>query len=66
VFQSFNLVPTLTTEENISLPAHIAGDEVDQAWFDQLVSQLGSPTASLTARPSCRAASSNGSPARGR
>ncbi|MEO8476605.1 MAG: ABC transporter ATP-binding protein [Actinomycetota bacterium] len=37
VFQSFNLVPTLTASENITLPLDIAGREVDQAWFDQVV-----------------------------
>ena len=41
VFQSFNLVPTLTAEENILLPADLAGHKVDQAWFDYLVDQLG-------------------------
>jgi len=41
VFQSFNLVPTLTAEENITLPADLAGKRVDRAWFDYLVDQLG-------------------------
>ena len=41
VFQSFNLVPTLTAAENITLPADLAGTKVDQAWFDYLVEQLG-------------------------
>jgi putative ABC transport system ATP-binding protein len=41
VFQSFNLVPTLTAEENITLPVDLAGRKVDQGWFDYLVSQLG-------------------------
>jgi putative ABC transport system ATP-binding protein len=41
VFQSFNLVPTLTARENITLPADLAGTKVDQAWFDYLVDQLG-------------------------
>jgi putative ABC transport system ATP-binding protein len=41
VFQSFNLVPTLTAGENITLPADLAGVKVDQAWFDYLVGQLG-------------------------
>jgi putative ABC transport system ATP-binding protein len=41
VFQSFNLVPTLTATENITLPADLAGVEVDQAWFDYLVRALG-------------------------
>jgi putative ABC transport system ATP-binding protein len=41
VFQSFNLVPTLTAGENITLPADLAGTKVDKAWFDYLVQQLG-------------------------
>jgi putative ABC transport system ATP-binding protein len=41
VFQSFNLVPTLTAGENITLPADLAGTKVDRAWFDYLVGQLG-------------------------
>jgi len=41
VFQSFNLVPTLTAAENITLPADLAGKKVDQEWFDYLVQQLG-------------------------
>ena len=41
VFQSFNLVPTLTAGENITLPVDLAGAEVDQAWFDYLVEALG-------------------------
>jgi putative ABC transport system ATP-binding protein len=41
VFQSFNLVPTLTARENITLPADLAGRKVDQDWFDYLVAQLG-------------------------
>jgi putative ABC transport system ATP-binding protein len=41
VFQSFNLVPTLTAEENIVLPAALAGVDIDRAWFDELVGQLG-------------------------
>jgi putative ABC transport system ATP-binding protein len=41
VFQSFNLVPTLSAGENITLPADLAGTKVDRAWFDYLVGQLG-------------------------
>jgi len=41
VFQSFNLVPTLTAGENITLPADLAGRPVDRPWFDDLVQQLG-------------------------
>ena len=37
VFQAFNLVPTLTAEENITLPLDIAGRDVDRPWFDQVV-----------------------------
>ena len=40
VFQSFNLVPTLTAQENILLPADLAGRTVDHDWFDYLVDQL--------------------------
>jgi len=41
VFQSFNLVPTLTAEENIRLPRRLAGKPVDEAWFDTVVTTLG-------------------------
>ena len=41
VFQSFNLVPTLTAGENITLPVDLAGRKVDRDWFDYLVAQLG-------------------------
>jgi putative ABC transport system ATP-binding protein len=41
VFQSFNLIPTLSATENITLPAALAGRKVDQGWFDYLVKQLG-------------------------
>src|SRR6202142_2252231 len=41
VFQSFNLVPTLTAAENITLPTALAGRKVDQEWLDYLVKQLG-------------------------
>jgi putative ABC transport system ATP-binding protein len=41
IFQSFNLVPTLTAGENITLPADLAGRKVDREWFDYLVGQLG-------------------------
>jgi len=41
VFQSFNLVPTLSAAENITLPLDLAGLKIDQAWFDHLVVALG-------------------------
>ncbi|MGL5816724.1 MAG: ABC transporter ATP-binding protein [Phycicoccus sp.] len=37
VFQAFNLVPTLTAEENILLPLAIAGRRPEPAWFDEVV-----------------------------
>ena len=41
VFQSFNLVPTLTAEENILLPLSLAGRKPDRAWFDAVVDAIG-------------------------
>ena len=40
VFQSFNLLPTLTAEENITLPADLAGRDVDPTWFETVVAKL--------------------------
>jgi putative ABC transport system ATP-binding protein len=37
VFQAFNLLPTLTVEENILLPPRIAGDEIDRDWLERLL-----------------------------
>jgi putative ABC transport system ATP-binding protein len=37
VFQAFNLIPTLTARENITLPLDIAGRDVDKSWFDTIV-----------------------------
>ena len=41
IFQSFNLVPTLTAAENITLPTNIAGGKVDPNWFDEVTDRLG-------------------------
>jgi len=41
VFQSFNLIPTLSAKENVLLPLLIAGEKEDVAWFDQVVGILG-------------------------
>ncbi len=41
IFQSFNLVPVLTAEENILLPLSIAGREPDRAWVEQLIDIVG-------------------------
>jgi putative ABC transport system ATP-binding protein len=51
VFQSFNLVPTLTAAENITLPLSLAGTRLDKGWFGSLVEQLGLGDR-LTHRPS--------------
>jgi putative ABC transport system ATP-binding protein len=41
VFQQFNLLPTLTAGENITLPLDIAGRKPDQAWFKEVVAAVG-------------------------
>ena len=41
VFQSFNLLPMLTAEQNILLPLRLAGQRPDRAWYDGVVDALG-------------------------
>jgi putative ABC transport system ATP-binding protein len=41
VFQAFNLVPTLTAQDNIALPLRLAGRKGDTAWIEQVVQTLG-------------------------
>lgn len=41
VFQAFNLVPTLTAEENIVLPLAIAGRKPDATWFARVIETVG-------------------------
>jgi putative ABC transport system ATP-binding protein len=41
VFQAFNLLPTLTAQENILLPLQLAGRKVDQAWYEAVVDRVG-------------------------
>jgi len=41
VFQAFNLVPTLTAIENITLPMLLAGRDADQEWVDHVVETVG-------------------------
>ena len=41
VFQAFNLIPTLTAAENITLPLDIAGRSVERSWFDEVVDTIG-------------------------
>ena len=40
VFQSFNLVPTLTAGENILLPLSIAGRKPDPEWYDSVIATV--------------------------
>ncbi|HEU4426007.1 MAG TPA: ABC transporter ATP-binding protein [Pilimelia sp.] len=41
IFQQFNLLPTLTAQENILLPLSIAGRKPDRGWFDTVVDTVG-------------------------
>jgi putative ABC transport system ATP-binding protein len=41
VFQAYNLLPTLSAAENITLPMDIAGRKPDRAWLDKVVETLG-------------------------
>ncbi|HEY6379946.1 MAG TPA: ABC transporter ATP-binding protein [Candidatus Dormibacteraeota bacterium] len=40
IFQAYNLVPTLSAADNITLPLDIAGKSVDRQWFDNVVEVL--------------------------
>ncbi len=50
VFQAFNLLPTLTAAENITLPLAIAGTRPDSAWYDRVIDAVGLRTR-LSHRP---------------
>ena len=41
VFQAYNLVPTLSALENITLPMDLAGVDPDQAWLDEVIDTVG-------------------------
>jgi putative ABC transport system ATP-binding protein len=41
IFQSFNLIPTLTALENITLPMDIAGRKADREWLDTVIDTVG-------------------------
>jgi len=41
IFQTFNLIPTLTALENITLPISLAGNKPDEAWLDRIVDTVG-------------------------
>jgi putative ABC transport system ATP-binding protein len=51
IFQQFNLLPTLSAEENITLPLAIAGRKADAGWFTSVVEAVGLADR-LTHRPS--------------
>jgi putative ABC transport system ATP-binding protein len=41
IFQAYNLIPTLTARENITLPMDLGGQEVDQAWLHTVIEAMG-------------------------
>jgi putative ABC transport system ATP-binding protein len=41
IFQAFNLLPTLTALENITLPMDIAGRKPDKEWLDRVIGMVG-------------------------
>lgn len=41
VFQSYNLLPALTVQDNITLPLRMAGKPVDRAWANEIVERVG-------------------------
>jgi len=41
VFQAFNLIPTLTARENITLPVDLARGSLDRDWFDEVIDVVG-------------------------
>ncbi|MFJ5547703.1 ABC transporter ATP-binding protein [Streptomyces sp. NPDC093225] len=41
IFQAFNLLPTLTALENITLPMDIAGRKADKQWLDKVIEMVG-------------------------
>jgi putative ABC transport system ATP-binding protein len=41
IFQSYNLLPVLTAEENVLLPVRIAGERADPAWLETLIETVG-------------------------
>ena len=60
IFQAFNLIPTLTAAENITLPMKLAGRKPDRAWFDNVVDTVGlAQPARATARRSSPVVSSS-------
>ena len=54
IFQSFNLLPTLTAAENIVLPMRIAGRKPDELWVASIVETVGLTDRLGTARAALR------------
>tara|TARA_B100001250_G_scaffold117326_1_gene99564 strand:- start:1977 stop:2705 length:729 start_codon:yes stop_codon:yes gene_type:complete len=40
IFQAFNLIPTLTAEENITLPSSVAGKKPEQDWVEKIINTM--------------------------
>jgi putative ABC transport system ATP-binding protein len=51
IFQFFNLLPMLTAEENVLVPARIAGEDPEEGWYRDLIDKVGLRDR-LTHRPS--------------
>ena len=41
IFQAYNLIPTLTVQDNITLPLRLSGKPVDQQWAQEVIGQVG-------------------------
>src|SRR4051812_32395029 len=41
IFQSFNLMPALNVEQNVTLPTILAGREPDRAWVAEVIDRVG-------------------------
>ena len=66
VFQSFQLIPTLTALENVTVPMELRGDRTARQQGLELLERVGSRSAFRIFRPNCPAANNNASRWRGR
>jgi len=41
IFQAYNLIPTLTARENITLPLMLGGDDGDEKWIERVIDTVG-------------------------
>ncbi|MEZ5296991.1 MAG: ATP-binding cassette domain-containing protein [Ilumatobacteraceae bacterium] len=64
VFQSFNLIPTLTARENIVPPLALGGQEGDAVWIDRVIDTVGLRDRLSHRRASCPAVSNSASRSR--